>query len=111
MIKHSLILLLLVTNSFGILSPLLKPNTPSEFVVFSSSHKKTYPSYSESRYREAVFNKNLQNIKALKNGIDSTYSQGVTYYSDLTPEEFNLKILNPKISTTPEAAKAFLELT
>lgn len=43
----------------------------------------------------------------MNGAVNNTYKQGLTYYSDLTAEEFSSLVLNPRIATTPEARKEF----
>lgn len=59
---------------------------PHGFGNFSQEYKKQYSSTNELKFRETVFSKNVKQIDKLNQNPNNTYPQGITYYSDFTPD-------------------------
>jgi hypothetical protein len=54
-----------------------------------------------------VFSKNVKDIDKLNQNPNNTYPQGITYYSDFTPDEFKALILNKNLLHTPELLMSY----
>ena len=107
MTVNSLLLTLLLT-ALTLPTHTAVSGPPTEkFTTFATQYNKKYHSFVESKYREEVFNTNIKTISRFNSNPNATISQGLTSYADLTPQEFLLLVLNPKISTTPEALKSY----
>ena len=67
----------------------------SQFNSFRSKFGKIYSSENDAKYRQAIFNKNLEMINNHNSDSSSTYQLGINQFSDLTFEEFSSFYLKP----------------
>jgi len=76
----------------------------AEFQAFEAKYSKVYSSEQERESRFLIFKDNKARAEQL-NKVQTTAQFGVTPFMDQTPEEFQSRLMNPKIPTTPKGAK------
>ena len=64
-----------------------EPNS-MDFERFKKEFNKNYPSKAEEHYRKAIFSENMDWIEVHNTDEELGYRLGVTFFTDLTQEEF-----------------------
>ncbi|KAK9667331.1 hypothetical protein RND81_14G248800 [Saponaria officinalis] len=91
-----------VTNAA---QPELSSNPAHHFTLFKKRFDKKYATKEEHDYRFSVFQANLRQAE-LNQVLDPTAEHGVTWFSDLTPDEFTTRFLGLKLKYPAHAHKA-----
>ena len=68
------------------------PHVIQTFAAWSAKHNRVYSSPAEKIYRLAVFYKNYKIVKS-HNQSNGSYTMALNHFADMTPEEFNTKML------------------
>ncbi|XP_049849541.1 crustapain-like [Schistocerca gregaria] len=88
--------------------PSLEVAQHHEFSMFILKYSKTYKDEEEYMKRLEIFKQNLEVINEHNRRVDSTYSLGVTKFSDLSGEEFRMLQSNNRLKESPRLKKEMI---
>ncbi|CAF3541349.1 unnamed protein product, partial [Rotaria sp. Silwood2] len=72
-----------------------------EWTDFVRQYDKAYATEEEAQLRQSIFIKNLREIERHNSQANQTYTKAVNQFSDLTQEEFQIRVLTPQLAFAP----------